>query len=61
MAELRFVACPRCGVQVAWSAESRFRPFCSQRCKLVDLADWATERYRIAEPERNDEPPGSPD
>jgi len=40
------VSCPRCGVQVKWSAENHFRPFCSERCKLIDLGDWAMERYR---------------
>ncbi|MFO1413076.1 MAG: DNA gyrase inhibitor YacG [Burkholderiales bacterium] len=43
----RFVACPGCGTPVAWTPESRFRPFCSKRCKLLDLAGWANETYRI--------------
>lgn len=41
------VNCPRCGAQVKWSAENRYRPFCSERCKLIDLGDWAMERYRV--------------
>ncbi len=33
--------------------ESPFRPFCSERCRMVDLGAWATEQYRVgAEPER---------
>ena len=44
----RVVECPRCGAPVAWSPASRYRPFCSERCKLIDLGDWATERYRVA-------------
>jgi endogenous inhibitor of DNA gyrase (YacG/DUF329 family) len=32
---------------VAWSPESRYRPFCSERCKLIDLGAWATEKYRV--------------
>jgi endogenous inhibitor of DNA gyrase (YacG/DUF329 family) len=32
---------------VAWTAESRWRPFCSERCKLIDLGQWATEKYRV--------------
>ena len=49
----RYVSCPRCGAQVAWVPESRFRPFCSERCRMVDLGAWATEQYRVgAEPER---------
>lgn len=47
----RVVACPQCGALVPWSAESKWRPFCSERCKLIDLGAWASERYRIeAEP-----------
>jgi hypothetical protein len=38
--------------------ESTFRPFCSERCKLMDLGGWATERYRVAGPEV--ETPGTP-
>ncbi len=45
----RLVACPQCGKQVPWSAENPYRPFCSERCKLIDLGEWATESYRIAQ------------
>jgi endogenous inhibitor of DNA gyrase (YacG/DUF329 family) len=45
--QTRFVGCPRCGAQVAWLPESRYRPFCSERCKLIDLGDWAMEKYRV--------------
>lgn len=61
MGATRYVACPRCGARVAWAPESRFRPFCSERCKLVDLSDWASERYRIVEPEHEEEVPREPD
>jgi endogenous inhibitor of DNA gyrase (YacG/DUF329 family) len=47
------VACPQCGQEVAWSAESPFRPFCSERCKMIDLGQWASENYRVPA----DEPP----
>ena len=52
MAEPRIVACPRCGNAVPWTPASRWRPFCSERCKVIDLGDWAAERFRIpaAEP-----------
>ena len=43
----RTVACPRCGKAVVWSAASRFRPFCSERCRLIDLGAWASESYRV--------------
>lgn len=42
------VSCPRCGVAVRWGAESPFRPFCSERCKMIDLGAWANEEYRVA-------------
>lgn len=44
---LKLVACPQCGDSVEWKPENRFRPFCSERCKLMDLGAWATERYRV--------------
>jgi endogenous inhibitor of DNA gyrase (YacG/DUF329 family) len=54
-AGVRHVTCPRCGVAVAWVAGNRFRPFCSERCRTVDLGAWATEQYRVAavEPEED--------
>ena len=41
------VPCPTCGAASAWSTDNPFRPFCSERCKLVDLGAWLEERYRI--------------
>jgi endogenous inhibitor of DNA gyrase (YacG/DUF329 family) len=37
------VKCPHCGKEVAWIPENAFRPFCCQRCKLIDLGEWASE------------------
>jgi endogenous inhibitor of DNA gyrase (YacG/DUF329 family) len=42
------VICPTCGKQNTWVKENKFRPFCSDRCKLIDLGDWASEKHRIA-------------
>lgn len=39
--------CPRCQQPSYWS-NNIFRPFCSERCKLLDLGAWASEQYRIA-------------
>lgn len=54
--------CPQCGAEVKGDAAG-FRPFCSERCKLVDLGNWLGERYRIPgqtpEPEAPDEPEDS--
>ncbi|KFA58603.1 DNA gyrase inhibitor [Gilliamella sp. Choc4-2] len=44
-----FVKCPTCQKEVEWSEKSPYRPFCSKRCQLIDLGDWATEEYRIAD------------
>jgi len=41
-------ACPRCGAAVEFSPANRWRPFCSERCKMIDLGLWAAERYRVA-------------
>ena len=54
----RIVACPRCEKPVVWNVASPFRPFCSDRCKLIDLGAWATEQYRVAsEPAGPDDSP----
>ncbi len=44
------VPCPTCGKPVPWSSASRWRPFCSERCRLIDLGDWLDENHRISEP-----------
>jgi len=41
------VKCPNCDKDVVWSADAAFRPFCSERCKLIDLGEWAAENHRI--------------
>jgi len=41
------VDCPTCGRKAEFSPANRWRPFCSQRCKLIDLGAWATDRYTI--------------
>lgn len=54
------VVCPRCGALASFDAKNKWRPFCSERCKVIDLGDWAAERYRVpqpAEPSSEDEPP----
>lgn len=41
------VHCPTCQKPVDWLPSSTFRPFCSDRCKLIDLGEWANEEKRI--------------
>jgi hypothetical protein len=43
------VSCPTCGKQVIWNSKSRWRPFCSERCRLIDLGDWLDESHRISD------------
>jgi uncharacterized protein len=43
----RQIKCPQCGLLTVYKQENSFRPFCSERCKLIDLGEWATENYRI--------------
>ncbi len=42
------VACPQCRTSVRWSEDNPYRPFCSKRCRLLDLGAWADESHRIA-------------
>jgi len=49
------VSCPHCGIEHQWDANNRFRPFCSERCKLIDLGKWANEEYRVAQPDNEPE------
>jgi len=38
--------CPTCNKRVEW-ADNPFRPFCSERCKLLDFDRWVSEDYRV--------------
>lgn len=44
---LKKVKCPQCGLLSIYNSENKFRPFCSERCRLIDLGQWADEGYRI--------------
>jgi len=41
------VNCPTCSKKVEWSEANKYRPFCSERCKQIDLGAWAEEKYVI--------------
>jgi uncharacterized protein len=45
----RKVKCPTCGTGLVWDQKNMFRPFCSERCKNVDLGAWSAEQYTIPE------------
>jgi hypothetical protein len=55
------VPCPTCKRLIEWSETAPWRPFCSERCKLVDLGAWFSEQHAIAgEPVGNAEEPATP-
>lgn len=49
------VECPTCKQSVEWLPANQSRPFCSERCKLIDLGEWADGNRTIpADPEHDD-------
>jgi endogenous inhibitor of DNA gyrase (YacG/DUF329 family) len=60
----RKVACPGCGTPTLFGPSNPFRPFCSERCRLIDLGEWAAESYRVPlrpDPGAHDAPEGEND
>ena len=47
MSDVTTVNCPTCNKPVSWGEQSPYRPFCSIRCQLIDLGEWAAEEKRI--------------
>ena len=47
MAQAPKLNCPTCGRAIEWSPQYPFRPFCCERCKLIDLGAWLKEERRI--------------
>jgi endogenous inhibitor of DNA gyrase (YacG/DUF329 family) len=41
------VTCPTCGGKSVYDVNNAFRPFCSERCKNIDLGAWASESFRV--------------
>jgi endogenous inhibitor of DNA gyrase (YacG/DUF329 family) len=56
MNQINSVKCPICSQEKTWRPSNHFKPFCSERCKLIDLGEWASETRRIISSE-----PVSPD
>jgi uncharacterized protein len=56
------VKCPTCRREIDWDSSS-YRPFCSERCKLIDLGAWLSEKHAIpgnaapSESEEGERPP----
>ncbi|BCX81063.1 conserved hypothetical protein [Methylomarinovum caldicuralii] len=55
------VPCPICRKPVEWRRDNPYRPFCSRRCKLIDLGEWATEKRYIPGPPAEDGQPSPPE
>jgi endogenous inhibitor of DNA gyrase (YacG/DUF329 family) len=44
---LKLVRCPTCGGDSIYALSNRFRPFCGERCKNIDLGAWASEQFAV--------------
>lgn len=55
-AEPRHVPCPRCRQPALLAPGNPWRPFCSERCRQIDMGAWAAEGYRVPA-----KPPASPE
>jgi endogenous inhibitor of DNA gyrase (YacG/DUF329 family) len=53
------VKCPTCQKDVPWTEASKTKPFCSDRCKLIDLGAWASEEHSIPGDPSLDDPMSS--
>lgn len=51
----RTVRCPQCSSISEWTPDNPWRPFCSERCKQIDLGAWASESYRVPLAEGDDQ------
>ena len=55
------VNCPQCGEPSEFAPSNRYRPFCSERCRLIDLGAWASEDFAVpTEAPPDDAPYGDP-
>lgn len=44
----RMVKCPHCKIPVMWQASNQFKPFCSERCRMIDFGEWVMAEKIIA-------------
>lgn len=54
--EKKYFSCPVCNKQALLDSSNAFRPFCSERCKIIDLGEWASGTYNIVEPATSEIP-----
>lgn len=45
--DIKILPCPTCNTLVEWKPENKYRPFCSERCKLIDFGEWASEKNSL--------------
>ncbi len=57
---LKLVRCPTCGGDSVYAPSNRFRPFCSERCKKIDLGAWASEQFTLLAATPSEDDPASP-
>lgn len=60
MSSIKTYPCPRCKQPAQWQ-DNPSRPFCSERCKLIDLGAWASEEYKMETPNGPDQSEKEPD
>lgn len=57
----RIVRCPQCGGDSIFAPSNAWRPFCSERCRQIDLGAWASESFRVpAAPPQDPDEQGEP-
>ena len=57
----RIVRCPQCGGDSIFAPGNKWRPFCSERCRQIDLGAWASESFRVpATPPQDPDELGGP-
>lgn len=60
-APVKHVTCPTCGGVSVYAPSNPFRPFCSERCKQIDLGAWASEQFTMpVDTQPDDNPAVSP-
>jgi endogenous inhibitor of DNA gyrase (YacG/DUF329 family) len=55
-ATARTVRCPTCGGDSVYAPANPWRPFCSERCRQIDLGAWASESFRVEATPPSDDP-----
>ncbi len=56
----RRVPCPSCKGPAIYDPSNRWRPFCSERCRVADLGAWASEKFRVPGEAPSEDDPSVP-